>query len=123
MIKDGKQHALGDYEAITKTGLDIDQILKSYNQAVQDRNQTKFEKEAAPVLKKEVQVEETEAKRGATDLIVAEEKQYGAVKFRDVLNYLNFSMGCWALVWFVLVNVLCSASELGTTYWVSYWTE
>lgn len=31
VIKDNRQSAFGDYETITKTGFDIEEILKSYN--------------------------------------------------------------------------------------------
>lgn len=34
VIKDGKQFALGDYNAITTTGFNIEEILQSYNDAV-----------------------------------------------------------------------------------------
>ena len=36
VLKDGKQAAFGNYEAITKTGLDIEEILQSYNQSLKD---------------------------------------------------------------------------------------
>ena len=34
VIKDGKQLALGNYETITKTGYDIEEILKSFNEQI-----------------------------------------------------------------------------------------
>ena len=34
VIKEGKQFALGDYDAITATGFNIEEILQSYNDAV-----------------------------------------------------------------------------------------
>lgn len=44
VIKDGKQAALGNYETITKEGFDIEEILKSYNQSLQKKDQSSNEK-------------------------------------------------------------------------------
>lgn len=32
VIKDGKQHVIGNFEHISKSGFDIQEILQSYNQ-------------------------------------------------------------------------------------------
>ena len=48
VIKDGKQAALGNYESIIATGFDIEEILKSYNQQLknkEDGQQDKFNAE------------------------------------------------------------------------------
>ena len=38
VIKDGNQAALGNYQSITNTGFDIEEILKSYNAEIKEKD-------------------------------------------------------------------------------------
>jgi len=80
VIKDGKQLALGNYESITSTGFDIEEILKSYNDQLQKETKKIFnqEKEKATVAVAKVKdMKEEKEKIGddkpGEDLIAPEE--------------------------------------------------
>lgn len=52
VIKDGKQSILGDFQSITQSGFDIQEILQSYNkQLANQKDKNKFKKEVKKVLK------------------------------------------------------------------------
>ena len=56
VIKDGKQHAVGDFETITKTGFNIEEILQSYNESMNknkkgEGKEAKFTAETKQIVK------------------------------------------------------------------------
>ena len=84
VIKDSAQAAFGDYESITNTGFDIQEILKSYNQQLKDtkKDDQKFDQEMKTPIrkkttnssakKKEEDSSPSKNKEGAGDLISEE---------------------------------------------------
>lgn len=51
VIKEGAQNALGDFQQITMSGFDIQEILKSYNKSLGNEKQKKsFKKETTKAL-------------------------------------------------------------------------
>ena len=57
IIKDNEQFAYGDYESIINTGFDIEEILKSYNDALKNEDGSKgSKKEYNPEQEKKLAV-------------------------------------------------------------------
>jgi len=135
VIKDGKQVALADYATISsQTGLDVEEILRSHNQKLKSMSgpaQKVFDKELAPspvklgesLTGKAVTKVSAAAAKKDLDLIVPEEDNEGKLTYSDLKNFLRFSTGPWGVFWFFFFGFTPAFTQLGTTYWVSHWTE
>lgn len=55
------------------------------------------------------------------DLIVAEEKNFGAITINDYHNFLSFSLGIWAFVIFFILLLLNAVAMIAPNLWLSRW--
>jgi hypothetical protein len=57
------------------------------------------------------------------DLVVAEDKEIGSIRAKDISNLLKFSVGNSGFFLYFFFATSAACMQLYTTYWVSYWTE
>jgi hypothetical protein len=53
---------------------------------------------------------------------VAEEKAVGNVGLKDWLDLLSYSIGCSALVIYILLSIISSIAQLVPSYILAYWS-
>ena len=131
VLKDGKQQAFGDYDTIIQTGFDIEEILKSFNQQLQDTKDNKqFVKETnaadGPQQTSKSREEPSEEKvpqaKKEENLIVEEDVETGSMSLNDFKKMLAFStgnIGFFLYFFFCFTTAFC---QLYTTFWVSQWS-
>jgi len=135
VLKNGSQNAIGCYDDITKTGFDIEEILKSYNAQLAGKKSAMYAKETEKRVviadKKsttkdkadDLATEATEKKKPSGDLHTAEEVEKGSVSIQDFKNLLSFSVGHWGFVLYFAISISAAGCQLFTTYWVSLWVN
>lgn len=126
VIEDNKQKALGNYKTITETGLDIEEILKSFNKNLKEEGKGE-KKQYDDEKKKKEKTGETkdvmDKKAGTGNLMVNEEKELGSLGWQDVKNLMSFSYGYWGIFIYIFASSSAAGCQLYTTFWVSYWSE
>lgn len=77
-----------------------------------------------PMIQKEMgDLIPPEDQKGMGDLIAPEDAGEGTIEIRDYADLLSFSIGNIGFVYHFLIGLTCGLLQLGTTYWVSRWSE
>jgi len=67
--------------------------------------------------------EEEEEEKPAEELIVPEEAIESKIYWSDYYNYSKFALGCFGIIFYLFVSLVCSFLLLAVTYWLAIWTS
>ena len=137
MLKDNKQEICAPFSVIQEQGMDLDAILKEYTTMMRKKTslapQKTFKSESDTLSKtnsnesaklskaRSILMQGTDKVKQSSNLITAEEKMTGEVKFSDYRNYLSYSMGLCGMVLYMVVCTIASLTHLSLSLRLADW--